>query len=63
MHPILDAMLLTEHEWLRNLVYVFNEGDIRKFDALTPLFGKEVRFPSLLMYLIPHSLLAHSQKQ
>ena len=43
MHPILDALLGTSHEWLRKLLFAFNEGAIGKFEALMPLFPQEVR--------------------
>jgi 26S proteasome regulatory subunit N9 len=42
MHPILGALQHTPHEWLRNMLLAFNEGSIGKFDALRPLFPKEV---------------------
>ena len=42
MHPILDALDSTEHEWLKKLLFTFNEGNIGKFEALAPLFPKEV---------------------
>lgn len=42
MHPILDCLDNTPHDWLKKLLYTFNEGDIGKFDALVPLFSKEV---------------------
>lgn len=42
MHPILDALSHTQDEWLRNLLFTFNEGNIQKFDVLSPLFPKEV---------------------
>jgi len=44
MHPILDALDGTDHEWIKKLLFTFNEGSIGKFEALLPLFHKEVRF-------------------
>ena len=44
MHPILGALQHSPHEWLRNMLLAFNEGSIGKFDALRPLFPKEVGF-------------------
>ncbi|KIM37823.1 hypothetical protein M413DRAFT_448324 [Hebeloma cylindrosporum] len=41
MHPILDALNRTQHEWLKKLLFTFNEGNIGKFEALAPLFPKE----------------------
>lgn len=43
MHPILDALdTSTEIQWLKKLLFTFNEGNIGKFEALAPLFPKEV---------------------
>ncbi|KAH9856246.1 hypothetical protein C2E23DRAFT_810780 [Lenzites betulinus] len=41
MHPILDALDSTPHEWIKKLLFTFNEGNIGKFEALSPLFPKE----------------------
>ncbi|KAF8073469.1 hypothetical protein FPV67DRAFT_1410368 [Lyophyllum atratum] len=41
MHPILDALDGTPHEWIKKLLFTFNEGNIGKFEALSPLFPKE----------------------
>jgi len=49
MHPILGALQHSPHEWLRNMLLAFNEGSIGKFDALRPLFPKEVG-PTLKFY-------------
>lgn len=49
MHPILDSLNGTQHEWLKKLLFTFNEGNIGKFEALAPLFPKEVYHPSSLM--------------
>ncbi len=43
MHPILDSLNNSQHEWLKKLLLTFNEGNIGKFEALAPLFPKEVR--------------------
>jgi len=42
MHPILDALDNTPHDWIKKLLFTFNEGNIGKFEALSPLFPKEV---------------------
>jgi 26S proteasome regulatory subunit N9 len=42
MHPILDELDGNEHEWLKKLLFTFNEGSIGKFEALAPQFGREV---------------------
>jgi len=41
MHPILAALDQTPHEWIKKLLFTFNEGNIGKFEALAPLFPKE----------------------
>ncbi|KAG5652718.1 hypothetical protein H0H81_003969 [Sphagnurus paluster] len=41
MHPILDALVGTPHEWIKKLLFTFNEGNIGKFEALAPLFPQE----------------------
>ncbi|EIN05732.1 PCI-domain-containing protein [Punctularia strigosozonata HHB-11173 SS5] len=41
MHPILDDLVKTPHEWIKTLLFAFNEGSIGKFEALAPLFPKE----------------------
>lgn len=48
MHPILNALDGTQHEWIKKLLFTFNEGNIGKFESLAPLFPKEV---SMMMYL------------
>ena len=42
MHPILESLVGTEREWLKNLLFAFNSGDIGKFEALAPHFAQEV---------------------
>ncbi|CAO3589089.1 unnamed protein product [Absidia cylindrospora] len=41
MHPVLDSLTNTEHDWLRTLLFTFNNGDIGKFEALGPHFSKQ----------------------
>lgn len=43
MHPILESLNGTTHEWLKRLLFTFNEGNIGKFEALAPMFPREVR--------------------
>ena len=52
MHPILDSLTSTPYEWLKKLLFTFNEGNIGKFEALAPVFPKEVCIHS---YPYPHS--------
>ncbi|KKF96361.1 putative 26S proteasome regulatory subunit rpn9 [Ceratocystis platani] len=35
LHPILDALKDSENEWLRDLVFAFNRGDLVAFDRLS----------------------------
>lgn len=42
MHPILDALDGTPHDWIKKLLFTFNEGNIGKFEALSPVFPQEV---------------------
>ena len=42
MHPILDSLDRTDHEWIKRLLFTFNEGSIGKFEALAPVFMHEV---------------------
>lgn len=54
MHPILDSLTDTPHNWLKSLLIAFNAGDIGKFESLAP------HFPS--QPLLQHSLPALSRK-
>lgn len=56
MHPILDALDGTPHEWIKKLLFTFNEGNIGKFEALAPLFPKEVRACACAQTLLASSL-------
>ena len=51
MHPILDALTGTQYEWLKRLLFTFNEGNIGKFEALAPLFSKEPILQENLSFL------------
>jgi len=41
MHPILDALDGTPFEWIKRLLFTFNESSIGKFEALAPLLPEE----------------------
>jgi 26S proteasome regulatory subunit N9 len=45
MHPILNTLDNTPHDWIKKLLLTFNEGNIGRFEALIPLFTREVRHP------------------
>lgn len=52
MHPILDALKGTEHDFIRSLLFAFNAGDISKFQTLIPeMNAKEVRPVAVLLPL------------
>ncbi|KAF8680861.1 hypothetical protein RhiXN_04326 [Rhizoctonia solani] len=40
-HPIMDSLANTPQQWLKDLLYVFNEGNIGKFESIMPLFPQE----------------------
>ena len=61
MHPILDALNGSQHEWLKKLLFTFNEGNIGKFEALAPLLPKEV--PSSLSNTSMTTLILSSSSQ
>lgn len=65
MHPILDSLTDSQHEWLKKLLFTFNEGSIGKFEALAPLFPKEVwLFYSIFVFAYPPGLLtANSSRE
>lgn len=42
LHPILEALVHTEYEWIQHLVVYFNTGDIGKFESLAVKFPQEV---------------------
>lgn len=47
MHPVSESLKDSEHDWLYQLLLVFNRGEIAKFDSLVPHFSKQV-IPSRL---------------
>ena len=52
MHPILDDLDQSEYDWIKKLLFTFNEGNIGKFEALAPLFPKEVSDLAVVQFLI-----------
>lgn len=51
LHPILDTLSGTEHEWLRQLLFVFNSGNILKFESLMGHFLKQPLLQSSIAFL------------
>ncbi|KAH8923141.1 hypothetical protein BT69DRAFT_1219398 [Atractiella rhizophila] len=41
LHPILSYLEGTNHDWLRQLLFAFNEGSIGKFETLAPYLERE----------------------
>jgi 26S proteasome regulatory subunit N9 len=39
----MESLVNTPQQWLKDLLYVFNEGNIGKFESIMPLFPQEVR--------------------
>jgi 26S proteasome regulatory subunit N9 len=50
MHPILEALKGTPHEWLRNLLFAYNAGDLAKFETLSVHFAQLVIKGELIFY-------------
>lgn len=48
MHPILDSLVGTENEWIKNMLFACNAGDIAQFDSILPTISESVRRPSSL---------------
>ncbi|KAI9822895.1 MAG: 26S proteasome regulatory subunit [Thelocarpon impressellum] len=40
LHPILDSLLSGQHEWLRELLFAFNRGDLAAYDVLAGNMSK-----------------------
>ncbi|KZT50891.1 PCI-domain-containing protein [Calocera cornea HHB12733] len=41
MHPILDSLTGSQYEWIRDLLFVFNSGNIGKFEVIATQFSRE----------------------
>ena len=42
-HPILESLKTTDKEWVVNLMYAFNSGNIAKFEDLKKAWVTQVR--------------------
>jgi 26S proteasome regulatory subunit N9 len=51
MHPILESLNGTQDQWLVDLLFAFNRGDLDKFDSLKPLWTQQVNKLSLSVIL------------
>jgi hypothetical protein len=41
-HPILKALEGSQYEWIKDLLFVFNAGDLGKYDTLQGRLAEEV---------------------
>ncbi|KAI5302960.1 26S proteasome regulatory subunit [Ascosphaera pollenicola] len=41
LHPILDSLRDTQHDWLRALLFAFNKGDLVSYDSLVNNLSKD----------------------
>jgi 26S proteasome regulatory subunit N9 len=41
MHPILNALQDTSDQWIVDLLYAFNKGDLARFEALKPAWSQQ----------------------
>lgn len=51
MHPVLDSLKATPHEYLRDLLFAFNAGDMTKFDAIAAKFDSKSLLQSNISFL------------
>ena len=50
MHPILGSLNGTANQWLVDLLYAFNRGDLAQFESLKNLWSEQVKlFASYFM--------------
>ena len=42
MHPILESLNGTQDQWLVDLLFAFNRGDLEKFDNVKTLWTQQV---------------------
>ena len=40
LHPVLDSLCKTDHDWLRELLFAFNRGDLHAYDVLSVNISK-----------------------
>jgi len=53
MHPILESLVGTSYEWLKNLLYAYNSGNIDAFNSISNSgeFLKEVNNYNIYIYM------------
>ncbi|CAB4036714.1 26S proteasome non-ATPase regulatory subunit 13, partial [Paramuricea clavata] len=40
-HPILDSIKSSEHQWIVDLLFAFNSGNIPRFESMKPIWTKQ----------------------
>lgn len=51
LHPILDSLTPTPHNWLRELLFAFNRGDLTAYDVIAGNISKNKLLESQKMFL------------
>lgn len=51
LHPILDSLTQTPHNWLRELLFAFNRGDLTAYDVLAGNISKNKLLESHRQFL------------
>lgn len=51
LHPILDSLVKTDNEWIRDLLFAFNSGDLGRFNTLRVHFPKQPLFVEKEVFL------------
>lgn len=51
LHPILDSLTQTPHNWLRELLFAFNRGDLTAYDVLAGNISKNKLLESHRVFL------------
>ncbi|KAJ5564475.1 26S proteasome regulatory subunit rpn9 [Penicillium tannophilum] len=58
LHPILDSLTNTPHNWLRDLLFAFNRGDLTAYDVLAGNISKNKLLESHKVFLYQKISLA-----
>jgi hypothetical protein len=57
MHPILESLNGTQDQWLVDLLFAFNRGDLDKFDNIKTLWAQQVYAITLSSFSITISYI------
>lgn len=55
-HPVLNALDGSDLEWLKHIIYIFNEGDIAKFEVNANKLSNEVGFSDRHIIINEHHI-------